>query len=354
MKLTYAIAFEDFKTLQQPFTTRAGNNLGFKGVLVACGLLSALGVILLVEGAGLPVALFLIGLGVAAAAAAYFYEQHSVRSREKEHSKKLDRAFQQIHCRDQRVFEANEDGFTTQCKCGTVMRPWSELTSFSENKTHFAFNTKMGGQILPKSAFPTEAEITEFRALVSGKLNQDKPATAPHFDFALKTEDYRAAYWLHALRGGGWRGLLKALAIYACMIYGAFVLWNSIAPHNDAVRAGLIGGLVALPLLRIVGQRRKHYFGPLRVYFSEEGLHLQDRANQTRTSWKQFVGYLEGNSVMLLYYNPKFYRIVPKRALVGQAARFQTTVETKLNRYDYRNPINPVEAKLAGSPNQTS
>jgi hypothetical protein len=184
VKLTYAIAFEDFKTLQPPFTTRVGNNLGFKGALVACGLISILGVFLLMEGAGLPVGLFVFLLGIAAAAAAYFYERHSVHAKEKEQEKKLDRAFQQIHCRDQRIFEANEDGFTTNCKCGTVTRPWSELTSFSENKTHFAFNTKMGGQVLPKSAFPTEAEITEFRALVSGKLNQDKPATAPHFDFA--------------------------------------------------------------------------------------------------------------------------------------------------------------------------
>jgi hypothetical protein len=209
----------------------------------------------------------------------------------------------------------------------------------------------MGGQILPKSAFPTEADITEFRALLSGKLNQDKPATAPHFDFALKAEEYRAAYWLHALKGGGWRGLLKALAIYGCMIYGAFVLWNSIAPHNDAVRAGLIGGLVALPLLRIVGKRRKHYFGPLRVYFSEEGLHLQDPANQTRTSWKQFVGYLEGNSILLLYYSPKLYRTIPKRALTGQAARFHTMVQTKLRRFDYRNPTVP---ELTAAPKQAS
>lgn len=352
MKLTYSIAFEDFKALQPPFTTRAGSNLGFKGALVACGLISILGVFLLIEGAGLPVGMFLIGLGIVAAAAAYFYEQHSVHGKAKEHDKKLDRAFQQIHCPDQRVFEANENGFTTNCKCGTVTRPWSELTSISENKTHFAFNTKAGGQLLPKSAFPTEAEITEFRALISGKLNQDKPATAPHFDFALRAEDHRAAYWLHALKGGGWRGLLKVLVVYACIIYGAFVFWNSIAALNDPVRAGLIGGLVALPLLRIVKQRRKRYLGPLRIYFSEEGLHLQDPANQSRTSWRQFVGYLEGSRIILLYYNPKLYRVVPKRALTGQAARFQTMVEAKLRRFDYRNPA--VETQLTAAPKQTS
>jgi hypothetical protein len=354
MKLTYAVIFDDFKTLQLPFTTSAGNNAGFKGVLVACSLISLLGAFLLIKGAGLPVGLFLIGLGIVAATSAYFYEQRSASSKEMEHNKKLELAFQQIHCRDQRMFEANENGFTTSCRCGTVTRPWSELTSFSENKTHFALATKVGGQILPKSAFSTEAEITEFRALVSGRLLHDKPMTAPHFDFALGSQDRREAYWLHTLKGGGWRGLLKALAIYACLMYGTFVLWNSIAAHNDAVRAGLIGGLVALPLLRAVTQRRKHYLGPLRIYFSEEGLHLQDPASQTRTSWKQFVGHLEGNGIMLLYYNPKLYRIIPKRALTGQAARFRTMVETKLNRFDYRNPNSSGEASLNSSTRQAS
>ena len=68
MKLTYAIAFEDFKTLQPPFT-RGGSNLGFKGVLFACGLMGLLGVFCLVKGMGLPVGLFLIGLGAGAAVA---------------------------------------------------------------------------------------------------------------------------------------------------------------------------------------------------------------------------------------------------------------------------------------------
>ena len=351
MRLTYAVSFEDFRTLQPPFATRAGNNAGFKGVLAACGLISLLGVLSLVEGVGLPVGLFLMGLGIVAAIAAYFYEQHSVHAKEKEYKEKLDRAFQQIHCRDQRIFEANENGFITNCQCGTVTRPWSELTSFSENKTHFALSTKMGGQLLPKSAFSSEAEATEFRALVSGKLNQDKPMTAPHLDFALNRADLRAAYWLHTFRGGGWRALLKTLTIYGCMIYVVIALWPSV---SDGIRAGSIGGLVVLPLLRVLGKRRKHYFGPLRIYFSEEGLHLQDPTSQTRTSWKQFIGYLEGNSVMLLYYNPKLYRLVPKRSLTGPSARFRDLVEGKLTKFDYRHPSAIAQEKLKTSAEQAS
>jgi len=345
MRLSYAIQFEDFLSLQAPFPTTAGSNAGFKGVLGACALIALLGVFLMVQGMGIPVGGFLIGLGLVAATGAYFYEQRSVRTNKEKYDKKLAADFQRIHCRDQRNFEADEAGFTTSCKCGTVTRPWSELTSFSESKTHFAFNTKMGGQVLPKSAFSSEAGITEFRALATAKLHHDKPTTAPHFDFALKREDFRTAYWIHTLKGGGWRRLAKVAATYTCFTYGVFVIWSAMAVHNDGVRAALIGGLIGFPLLRLASRQRRQYLGPMRVHFSNEGLYLQDPANQARTSWTQFIGYLEGSSMFLLYYNPKLYRIIPKRALIGPAAQFQTLVQAKLNRYDYRIPNPTLETK---------
>jgi hypothetical protein len=353
MKLTYAVVLEDFKTLQPPFTTRAGENAGFKGILVACGLISALGVFLLMQGFGLPVGLFLVGLGIVSGISAYFYEHFSVSRKEKEHKRKIELAFEQIHCRDQRAFEADEKGFTTACKCGTVTRPWSELTSFSENATHMAFSTRMGWQVLPKSAFPSQAEVTELRVLFSVKLNQDKTIASPHFDFALTPEDYRAAYWLHTLKGGGWRGLLRVCVVDGCILYGGVLLWNSIGAHNEAVRTGLIGGLIAVPLLKFAGKRRTRYFGPLRIFFGEEGLHLQDPKNQARIAWKQFAGYVENRSMILLYSSPKLYRIVPKRALTGPSAQFGKLVESKLRAFDYRNPVAP-EIQQAGSLQRTS
>jgi len=78
MKLTYAVRIEDFRALQPPFTTRAGKNAGFKGVLVVCTLIALLGVFLMTQGAGVPVATFLIALGFLAAGLAYLHDQRSV------------------------------------------------------------------------------------------------------------------------------------------------------------------------------------------------------------------------------------------------------------------------------------
>ncbi len=346
MRLAYSIGFEDFKTLQRPFTLKPGNNAGFKGVLIGCVLMILLGVFCWMEAMGALVGGFLIGLGFLAAVASYLYEQTSVAASEKKYDKDLAANYQRIHCRDQRIFATDENGFTMSCSCQTVTRPWSELLSFSENETHFAFGTKMGGQVLPKSAFASEAGITEFRALVSSKLNQDKAVTAPHFDFSLTPADYRSARTLHSLKGGGWRVTAKMAVTYAGVAAGAFVLWNSIAGHNLAVRAGLIGGFLALPILRIVAQRRKDYVGKIRVYFGQEGLHTQYPSAQSRRPWSQFIGYLENDDVLLLYLSPKFYSVVPHRVLVGPAEQFRTLVRAKLQPYNYRRPnegLNPNE-----------
>ena len=340
MRLKYSIGFEDFKSLQPTFEGRAGENAGFKGVLVACGLISLLGVFLLINGAVLAVGFFLIGLGMVAATSAYFYEQRSVAAKEKIHKKKLEVAFQEIHCREQRLFEANENGFTASCNCGTITRPWSELTSFSENNTHFAFSTKMGGQILPKSAFSSEAEITEFRALESGKVGNDKFSSSPYVDFALSRKDYRDAAKLHNLKGGGWRRLTRVVAIAAVSTWGCVVTWKYVSASRDPiVLVGLVALLVAAPAYgKLKRKVSNKYFGSLRTYFNEDGLQTQYPAAQTRKSWSQFIGYLEDSEVFLVYLNPKFFSIVPKRALGGQCERFQALLKTKLGQYDYRNP----------------
>lgn len=338
MRISYSVRFEDFRALQRPFLLKAGDNAGFKGVLVVCALIALLGVFCTLEGLGIAVGGFLVGLGFLAGGAAYFFELRSVAGKKQKYEQDLQATFQRIHCRDQRVFAADENGFTTSCKCESVTRPWSELASFSENDTHFALATKMGAHVLPKSAFASAAEVTEFRALVSGKLNQDKLAVSPHFDVVFQPEDYRRARLVHMLKGGGWRYTLRVWLTYAGILGGAVVLWNAIPGRNDALRAGLIGGLVVVPLIRILKKRRADYFGKLRVYFGPEGLHAQYPSTQTRRPWSQFIGYLEDDKVLLLYVSPKFYTVVPRRGLTGPAEQFRALVASKLPVYDYRNP----------------
>jgi YcxB-like protein len=355
MHLSYAIKFEDFRSLQPPFTIVAGKNTGFKGALVACALIVALGVFCFVQDLGLLVAGFLVGLGGAAGTGACFYELRSVRHKKEQYEKSLVDNFQKIHCRDQRNFAFDESGYSVSCNCGTVTRPWTELASFAENPTHFAFITKMDTQVIPKSAFPSPADITEFRALVSEKVHRDKPVTAPYIDFAFRPEDYRAANRLHVVQGGGWRRLAKIGLTAAISTWGCFVIWKYVSTSRDpVVLGGLLALLVIAPSYGALRRRRnKKYFGPLRVYFTDESLNAQYPATQSRRPWSQFIGYLENSDVILLYLSPAFYTILPKRALGAQAGRLEPLLKAKVKAYDYRNPNLPVSQQIGSLP-QTS
>jgi len=55
-------------------------------------------------------------------------------------------------------------------------------------------------------------------------------------------------------------------------------------------------------------------------------------------------------ALILLYYSARLYRIVPRRALTGQAAQFRALVRAKLPRHDYPNPSAPAQTKLMDSP----
>ena len=195
------------------------------------------------------------------------------------------------------MFAVDENGLTASCACAIVTQPWSELASLSENATHFALGTKAGGHVLPKSAFSSESQITEFRAFVSVKLNQDKWVTSPHIDFTCTPEDYRAAYLLHTLQGGGWRFPgKKACDVGLTGAWGCLVIWRYVTASRDpVVLVGLIAMLVGAPAFgMIMRSRKKRYLGPLRLYFSDDGLHAQYPAKQSRRPWSQFcLGYLE-------------------------------------------------------------
>lgn len=134
MKMIYAISLDDYRALHPPFSGRAGHNAGFKGVLVVCALIGLLGVYCLEDGRGISTGFFLIGLGAAAAMASFSLDKRSVRQAKEKYERSISTAYQRMHCTEQRTLDADSNGFTVSCRCGTVRSPWSEVSRFSENK----------------------------------------------------------------------------------------------------------------------------------------------------------------------------------------------------------------------------
>jgi hypothetical protein len=353
LKLTFAIAADDFWSLQTPFAVRSGRNPGFKVAMTFCLLIAGLGFYCMISGAGFVLGGFLLGLSGVCAVLANFLEKRSVRNSQAKYQKTIALAYQNLHCRDERSFETADNGFTSTCQCGMVTRPWQELLRFTETKRVFVLGTRTDTQIIPKSAFGSEGEVTEFRALLSEKLNSDKPLTSRPIDFAYTKQDFRDAYLLNILKGGAWRKLSWALLVYFSIAYLCFVVWKNLSPHNDVpILAAIVGIFIAVPLMKAAKLRRKHYFGTLRLYFGAEGIHVQYPTTISRVPWKQFIGYLESKKVILLYQNPRAYSLVPKRILADREAEFRGLVERNVRLYDFRMPAANVLPQESRSPAQ--
>jgi YcxB-like protein len=340
MKVTYSIGLEDFRSLRPPFTRCAGHNVAFKAAMAVCVFFGLLGVWGMISDMGIAIGGSLVGLAVFFALGAYYFEKQSVRRSKEKYERNLANAFQQAHCSEQRTLEVDENNFTLSSGSGAIVRPWSELVQFSETPKLFLVGSRNEGQIIPKSAFQSEGEVTEFRTFILEKLNQGRSITSRPVEFNYKSADFRNASLLHLTSGGGWRTLLKNLGLFAAMTYAAFAIWHAISPRKEFVPLfGLLAAFLGVPLMRATKLIRKKFRGVLRIYFSDEGLHLQDDATQVRILWNQFIGYLEGKEAFLLYMNPRLYRIIPKRALGNQASEFREMVQRKLQRFDYKDPL---------------
>ncbi len=340
MKVIYSVGLEDFRSLRPPFTSRAGHNAAFKAAMAVCVFFALLGVWGMISDMGIAVGGSLVGLGFFFALGAYFFEKQSVRRSKEKYERDLATAYQQAHCSEQRTLEIDENNFALSSGSGAIVRPWSELVQFSETPKLFLLGSRNEGQIIPKSAFQSEGEVTEFRTFILEKLNQGRSITSRPVDFNYKSADFRNASLLHLTKGGGWRTLLKNAGLFAIMTYAAFAIWYAISPRKEFVPLfGLLAAFLGVPLMRATKLIRKRFRGELRIYFSDDGLHLQDAATQVRILWNQFIGYLEGGEAFLLYMNPRLYRIVPKRVLANQESEFRELLQKKLQRFNYKDPL---------------
>jgi hypothetical protein len=323
---------EEFAALQAPFLMKSPNiwfyraALGFSGFVVLAGCIPLLfslrdasgGLIIPVE-----FALFFLFLGCAGGGAIYWLHrrgQAKLEQARQRHWERVRTAYRQLHCRDQQAIEVSDSGFTLSCRCGQVTRPWTELTSFSENNFMLALRTKSEFILVSKRGFSSPGEVTKFRALVLDQLERQKKPAVSHVDFAYMKRDFTRAQMLHVRRGGGWKPLVRRAIVLSAISYFALsAAFVGQRPHFGALPWWTMPALLAFWVTALLVQglnkvrAAKHYFGPLRLWIAADGISLRDETTESRCSWENFIGYLEDTRIYLLYHNPRLYRIFPKR-----------------------------------------
>jgi YcxB-like protein len=340
VKIIYGISLPEFRTLQPPqqHPGRAAFALIMSLICLAL-IVPGAGVVIeqVAQGQSPPAAVLAsIGIGFALGGFGYLLDRRSLRRWRARREQDLLASYDRVHCRDSRTLEATSESLALSCKCGLVARPWSELTGFTETSFFLIPLTRTESFPIPKSAFASEGELTEFRRLIVDKLHYDRPFNACPIQFAHTRADLWRAKWLHVRKGGGWRRVLKLGLVIAAFLYAVLVMIAGARIRQAPAWLVPLALATFVFFLARTMRPRQHYYGPLRIYFSEEGFHVVDPASQSRRHWSELAGYLEDRHMYLLYLSPRLYRIVPKRALGHRLGDFARLVHTALPPFDYR------------------
>jgi len=344
MRIPFAISRETYLAIQPPLQTRGERSRSFVFITRLAILGMAVGFVLLVHhllGTGgtasasesdYSVAIFLVAAGAAVLAIAWGVPKFQARGILRQHQEILNERYSNLHCPNDRYLETSEDGFVLGCKCKQTSYSWAQLVSVMESAHVFIIRTKDAVEVVPKPAFPDEATITEFRQLLLSHMDRPDAMKARAVDVRYSPGDIRWAIWLHLRKGGGWRALAgrMILSVGFALYLGYFAVQFDPAMRRDNLlyfECGALGLLLFMLLLR----RRPLYTGPLRVWFSEEALHIEYPFSLVRLEWFRLYRYLEDSHNLLLYQDDHAYLAVPQRSIAaGQREYVRSIVHAKL------------------------
>lgn len=337
MRVSYSVSYEAFVALQPPFTpiepvgyglffffewVVAITGIGFVLVIVRIAYLLGLtswpsadllkGVAILALG-GLP----LLGVLIA--------RRVSARSARRNHEEFLRASYSRLHCRDQRFVEIKEEGLVFGCACKTALKPWSQLTVLVESPASFIVAARSETQIIPKVAFPTEGDRTEFRALFSEKLNQDKTLNARTIEFVCSRADWNSVEWLR-FKAGGWLRLM-ILALGVCIGVAMILFFGPIFDENARVAPPFIAAacafaVIVVSLILLFRRRPARYLGPLKISFAEDAIYVQSPVSESRIPWQFVTGCVGDKRSLILLYRPSSVLLLPLRFVPSTQSRY--------------------------------
>jgi len=244
MRVSYSLSFETYKKLQPPFEAiePLGRGLFFALYLVTIELgvgFTMLTVQVYAALSDLPApepgwlaSLEIFGFGAALLAGVWGFRKLSTRRAIREHGEFLRDSYGRLHCRDRRFVETTKDGVVFGCDCKTEAETWEDVGSWCETDGEFVLSTRRNTVSIPKGAFVTEGERTEFRATLSDHAGKD--ALSEVAKFFANRRDWKRARWLLFVRGGWfrlgalflWAGCVTVFILMALPFFGSNDAWS--------------------------------------------------------------------------------------------------------------------------------
>lgn len=257
----------------------------------------------------------------------------SARQSTKEHFEFLGDTYSRLHCRDRRFVETNEDGLTFGCDCGTQLDKWPGFLGASETDREFMLWTQRNFAIIPKDAFGTEAERTQFRAILSEHVESGAVALSRSVEFCANSRDWRRANWLLFKRGGWMRSGRLLIGAFCLTIIIAFVV-GVFRPDEAWSVPSVAGALVFSLACAYFLNPLRHGINGLRtsmkVNFAEDAIYARSDTFVLRIPWVTISWWQCDSKILLFCYQRKSILLIPLRAM--QASQLKYILETILAR----------------------
>lgn len=331
VRVPYAISYEAYVATQRPFTPLDPVGFGLLFILEFAVMVAGIGFVLVAvrvtfllgatpwRSANLAKGIGVFALGGLPILGIWMGRKISARKMLREHNEFLRASFGRLHCRDQRFIEVQDEGVIFGCACKTPLIPWPQLSTLSETESNFVIAAGSEMHIIPKPAFPTEAERTEFRTMLSEKLHQTKTLTARTIEFECRNADWRNARWL-LFKAGGWK-FQAMMAVSACV--GTIMILSFAPAFDDHARftapfiaAACIFAAIVLMLVVLLRRKPARYRGLLKVSFAEDAIYVQSPVSEIRIPWHMVTGCIGDKRSLILIQRPFSMLLIPVRSML--------------------------------------
>lgn len=343
MKLTYGITYEDFRSLFPSAAKLRKPKPALYFGMVMAALLALVGVLItlkaldIVDYRTVPEGTTAQGLGtiffgIAIIGLCVWYERRTDATIRRKYESHLAAKFKNLHCSNNRTIECSPESLEISCACGSTSRPWTEVSAFTEGPAFFQINTRQEAHLIPKRAFASESERTEFRALVDEHVHVASALSGTRIQFVRTKADARKTRMLHMKKGLSSKQKVNIALSCAVLVWAVFYGIRAVTgnPHY-AVGLGVCALSLAARFSPWIKKSKYRYFGRLNASFNADGIQIQDNVSTARYRWTDFRGYTKDSSYWLLYHTNNTYRAFPRRAFqLNQASEFNQLLEKNL------------------------
>jgi len=329
VRVTYSVSWENFLATQRPFDFAATRGTGFFVTIFASLIAVASGVLIfahhltvedrtVAEALGVSqIACFLIVAGGGVLAWLLVRDKRSAKREEREFEQVLRNRFEDLHCRDKRYIEAGPDVLSVGCACSETQVPWKNVRAV-ETPSGFVFATAKETVIVPKEAFPTEAERTQFRATLPAIAGEPSLPQGRAVNVQCSLADWKRARWL-LFRAIAWKisffRLFFAAGVGYLLVIASVAVDSNIVPDRSLIVGAVVIALIAFPLPL---KQPPRYVGNFVASFSEGGIHLQFPWGPIAVDWHRIWKFAFDNNSLLIFLIDMSRLLIPRRCL-GEA-----------------------------------